>query len=227
MIDEVYGSVRGMIQSKVNKKQKTITVNEMINGIDQDLVPYLPLAINRLKDEWVVNEDETGGKFEINTKLFELSKIRDKPIQIEESEAIPIGSIRREKRNSKYEKQLKVDAQRFTPIIKKIVIELAQEHSKDENVEVFQFSSHIVNRKIREQLGDVFDETLATRTFVAMKELSKTWILKREIRPTKNIWSVNLKEAENESNRVLSKNGTREAIELVPAIRTRKNTKRS
>ena len=183
MIDEVYGSIREMIQSKVGKNQTTITVAEMVNGMDQNLVQYLPLAINRLKDEWVVNEDETGGKFEINTKLFELSKIKDKPIQIDDhAEAITVISSRRDRRNSKYEKQLRSDAKRFTPVIKKIVLELAQEHYKElgeDCEETFQFSSHIINRKIREQLGDVFDETLAMRTFVAMKELSKTWILKK------------------------------------------------
>src|ERR1700730_1010190 len=206
MIDEVYGTIREMIQSKVGKNQTTITVAEMVNGIDQNLVQYLPLAINRLKDEWVVNEDETGGKFEINTKLFELSKIKDKPIQIDDRpEVIVVSGTRRDRRNSKYEKQLRSDAKRFTPVIKKIVLDLAEEHFKDlgdEDVETFQFSSHIINRKIREQLGDVFDETLAMRTFVAMKELSKTWILRREIRPTKNIWYVNIKDVQNELQRV-------------------------
>src|ERR1700719_4697510 len=144
MIDEVYGTIREMIQSKVGKNQTTITVAEMVNGLDQSLVQYLPLAINRLKDEWVVNEDETGGKFEINMKLFELSKIQDKPIQIDDhSEVVNVGSVRRDRRNSKYEKQLRMDAKRFTPVIKKIVLELSEEHfrDKDESEETFQFSS--------------------------------------------------------------------------------------
>src|SRR5579871_847243 len=150
MIDEVYGSIRELIQSKVSKSQTTITVAEMVNGLDQTLIQYLPLAINRLKDEWVVNEDETGGRFEINTKLFELSKIKDKPIQIDDhAEAITVNSTRRDRRNSKYEKQLKSDAKRFTPVIKKIVLDLAEEHFKEQGEdgeENFQFSSHIINR---------------------------------------------------------------------------------
>jgi hypothetical protein len=226
MIDEVYGSIREMIQSKVNNNQSTISVAEIINGMDQNLVQYLTLAINRLKDEWVVNEDETGGKFEINMKLFELSKIQDKPIQIEEVEAIKTTTVRRDRRSSKYEKQLRVDAKRFTPIIKKIVIDLAEQHFKDQDKETFVFSSHIINRRIREQLGDVFDETLAMRTFVAMKELSKSWILKREIRPTKNIWFVTQKEVQNELQRMHLKTGSREPIEVVtPSVRPRKIAK--
>ena len=226
MIDEVYGSIREMIQSKVGKNQTTITVAEMINGMDQNLVQYLPLAINRLKDEWVVNEDETGGKFEINTKLFELSKIKDKPIQIEDKpKVIAVSGTRRDRRSSKYKRQLKSDAKRFTPVIKKIVLDLAEEHFKDlgdEDLQTFQFSSHIINRKIREQLGDVFDETLAMRTFVAMKELSKSWILRREIRPTKNIWYVNLKEVEIELQKVHPKSRRRESMELVPTVGSRR-----
>jgi hypothetical protein len=219
MIDEVYGCLREMIQTKVSKRQKTITVSEMTDGLDRGLIPYLPLAINRLKDEWVVNEDETGGKFEINSKLFELSKIKDKPIQVAEVEAVKTAPLRRDRRSSKYEKQLKMDAKRFIPVIKKIVIELAEEHSKEHSGDdIFQFSSHVINRKIREQLGDVFDETLAMRTFVAMKELSRTWILKREIRPTKNIWFVNLSDVENEAH---------EKLQVVPSLRPRKAIKRS
>ena len=225
MIDEVYGSIRELIQTKVNNNQSTITVAEIINGMDQNLVQYLPLAINRLKDEWVVNEDETGGKFEINMKLFELSKIQDKPIQIEEVEAIKISSVRRDRRNSKYEKQLRADAKRFTPIIKKIVIDLAEEHFKNQDDETFLFSSHIINRRIREQLGDVFDETLAMRTFVAMKELSRSWILKREIRPTKNIWFVTQKDVRNELQRTHVKIGRRQTIEVAPSVRQRRVTK--
>ncbi len=226
MIDEVYGSIRELIQSKVSKSQTTITVAEMVNGLDQTLIQYLPLAINRLKDEWVVNEDETGGRFEINTKLFELSKIKDKPIQIDDhAEAITVNSTRRDRRNSKYEKQLKSDAKRFTPVIKKIVLDLAEEHFKEQGEggeENFQFSSHIINRKIREQLGDVFDETLAMRTFVAMKELSKSWIIRREIRPTKNIWFVNMKDVEYELRKTHPKSGRRVFLELAPAVRSKR-----
>ncbi|MDA4111891.1 MAG: hypothetical protein OK439_05090, partial [Thaumarchaeota archaeon] len=132
---------------------------------------------------------------------------------------------RREWRNAKYEKQLKEDSKRFTPIIKKIVLELALEHLEDEELENFQFSSHVINRKIREQLGDVFDETLAMRTFVAMKELTKSWILKREIQPTKNIWSVNLKDARRELNPSLKTISKRESVKMAPVIGTRKRMK--
>lgn len=207
------------LKKRASKGQIDYTFSEL-RSVFSDLDPSeLLVEIHRLSDEWILNEVSLNC-YSLNKKFLKAYEtttpgVQTTPRVTPENYSVstsynnsgkPTYYEQRQRISPKFLQEIKSESKRFVPIIKKIVVDLATEYAKTDSSssQEYSFNTHLINRCIRKELGDVFDsEHLRLYSHYALEELTETWFLRKQDRVR---WAVSLEDLGIETESLLIEN---------------------
>jgi len=208
-----YETLLEFLDGRVTSKGQTdYTFSEFCGAFPNLDASELLVTLHRLCDEWILNEISPKC-YSVNVKLLKVARSRNpsrsgkgaashrsaktkkKSDEMKKNEVAssqkPTFYEQRERIPARFLEQIKSESQRFVPVIKKIIIDCATEYAHGSSpTPDYVFHTHMINKRIRQELGDVFDgEHLRLYSNYALESLTETWFLKKRDRVH---WSVSL-----------------------------------
>jgi hypothetical protein len=188
MAPEPYQRILSFLKKGASKGKIDLTFSEIRNAFSDMDQSDLLVEVHRLRDEWVLNE-VSPFCYTVNKKLLKGAKVeqRQQPPQVEIAKEEPVEKRsfyeRKERISPKFVAEIKAESMQYVPVIRKIIINLASEFARNGTSSDYVFHSHLINKCIRQELGDVFDpEHLRLYSHYALEELTETGFIRKQDR---------------------------------------------
>jgi hypothetical protein len=187
MAPEPYQKILSFLKKGATKGKIDLTFSEIRNAFPDMDQSDLLVEVHRLRDEWVLNE-VSPFCYTVNKKLLKTSKAEQRaPPQVEQLKEEPAEKRsfyeRKERISPKFVAEIKAESMQYVPVIRKIIINLASEFARSGSSSDYVFHSHLINKCIRQELGDIFDpEHLRLYSHYALEELTETGFIRKQDR---------------------------------------------
>jgi hypothetical protein len=200
MAPEPYQRVLSFLKRGASKGKTDLTFSEIRNAFSDMDQSDLLVEVHRLRDEWVLNE-VSPFCYTVNKKLLKVTKAEQRRVPQEElpKEAEPVVEKksyyeRKERISPKFVAEIRAESMQYVPVIKKIILNLASDYARSALSSEYVFHSHLINKCIRQELGDVFDpEHLRLYSHYALEELTENGFIRKQDRVH---WSFSLSKLE-------------------------------